>query len=125
MTKLFLPFLLCITCALNAQNAEMAPIRVMCLERDSTGLDKLSIKTSDAEYQQITFPETFPSRPVETPIVDGSISFWDPQKTDSMPVAKASIPKSFKDGFILFLPEPEAEGDLLYQTVALALPPQR
>lgn len=119
MIRLLLPFFFLALPFAKAQNAPTATIRVLCFERDSSGLDKLSVVTPDKEFEEIRFPESFPSRPVKVPLIEGKAFFFDPSKTDGKPVASAAIPSGMKKAFVMFFPAPETEDGPLYRTVVL------
>ena len=118
MIRVLLALLFTIASA-NAQSAPTATIRVLCFERDPSGLDRLSVVTSDGKFEEIRFPETFPSRPAKVPLIEGKAFFFDPSKTDAPPVASATIPSGTKTAFVMFFPAPETEDGLLYRTVVL------
>lgn len=117
LTLIVIPFLtLAIT---GAQENPTASIRVLCFERDPTGLDELAVVNPEKEFQKISFPETFPSQTAKVPVIKGKVYFYNPAKTDGKPVATAAIPSGVKKAFVMFFPAPESEDGLLYQTVVL------
>ncbi len=75
--------------------------------------------TPEKEFEEIRFPETFPSRAAKVPLVEGKAFFFDPSQTDTKPVATATIPRGMKQAFVMFFPAPEKEDGPLYDTVVI------
>ena len=119
MTRLLLLVFLLTIAPTLAQDPPTATIRVLCFERDPSGLSKLSVVTPEKKFEEILFPESFPSRPVKVPLIEGKVFFYNPSKTEGSPVANAIIPRGMKEAFVMFFPAPETEDGPLYSTVVL------
>ncbi len=119
MIRYFLPLVLGFLGLAGAQEAPSASVRVLCFERDPSGLDRLSVVTADKKFEEIRFPESFPSRPVKVPLIKGTAYFYDPAKTEGKPVASAAIPGGMKKAYVMFFPAPPSEDGPLYRTIVL------
>lgn len=119
-------FLLCLPLLLfapaTAQEAPSVDVRVLCFERDASGLDELTVVSPDKTLEKIRFPESFPSRSAKMPLINGKIYFYNPSEPGGTPVATATIPPGVKKAFVMFFPAPPVEEEEIgpiYRTVVL------
>ncbi len=119
MHRIILPVIFALSGFASAQEIPTVNIRVLCFQRDATGLDKLAVMTVEKKLQQVDFPESFPSRAVKSPVIEGKIYFFNPDSVDLKPIASAKIPPGMKNAFVMFFPAPATEEGPLYSTVVI------
>ncbi len=113
-------FLLLFVIPVNAQDAPLINVRVLCFERIGNTLDRIVVLKEDKSLEEIIFSATFPSSRVKVPVFGGKVTFLDPADPGGKPLARTSIPSGLKDVLIMFFPNPDQNEDATsYKTVAI------
>ena len=116
MKKLLLILAFILPPITRAQEAASIQIRVLCFERDATGIDKLSVIRPDKSTIDLKFPESFFSPKTKVPVVEGKVGFYNPANLAGPPIAIASIPAGMKSGIVMFFPVDGGKDNLAYRT---------
>lgn len=103
----------------RAQESPSVQIRVLCFERDPTGINKLSVINPDKSKIDLKFPESSFSPKTKVPVVEGKVGFYNPANLAGPPIAIASIPAGMKSGIVLFFPAEGGKDNLAYRTFVI------
>jgi hypothetical protein len=99
-----------------AQDASTVTIRTFCFQRDSSGVDRLAVKSPDQAVVEMKFPESFFSPKTKVPLFDGKVVFYNAADLAGAPVSVAKIPAGMKSVFVLFFPVQGDKDKMLYRT---------
>jgi len=116
MKKILLVLAFILPASTRAQEAPSVQIRILCFERDATGIDKLAVINPNQPKIDMKFPESFFSPKTKVPVVDGKVGFYNPANLTGPPIAIATIPPGMKSGIVLFFPAEAGKENLVYQT---------
>jgi len=119
MKKLLLLLAFILPASVRAQEAASVEIRILCFERDATGIDKLTVIQPNQPKINLKFPESFFSPKTKVPVVEGKIGFYNPANLAGAPIAIATIPAGMKSGIVLFFPAEPGKDNLVYRTSVL------
>lgn len=116
MKKILLVLALILPVSTRAQEAASVQIRILCFERDATGIDKLAVIHPNQPRVDLKFPESFFSPKTKVPVVEGKIGFYNPANLAGPPIAVATIPSGMKNGIVLFFPAEAGKDNMVYRT---------
>lgn len=119
MKKLLLFVAFIFPASVRAQEAASVEIRILCFERNATGIDKLTVIQPNQPKINLKFPESFFSPKTKVQVVEGKIGFYNPANLAGAPIAIATIPAGMKSGIVLFFPAEAGKDNLVYRTSVL------